>query len=114
MNLTRLSALEVAAAIKAGETTSEAVTRALLERIEEREPAVDAWEYLNPDAALSAAKRLDENPSTGLIHGVPVGVKDIIDVKGIPTTHGSPIHSENHPCIDAPVSYTHLTLPTKA
>ena len=102
MNLTKLSALEIAAAIKAGKTTSVAVTRALLERIEEREPAVDAWEYLNPDAALSAAKKLDENPSAGLIHGVPVGVKDIIDVKGIPTTHGSPIHAENRPCIDAP------------
>ena len=102
MDLTKLSALEIATAIKAGETTSQAVTRALLERIEDREPDVDAWEYLDPDAAISAAKKLDDNPSDGLIHGVPVGVKDIIDTKGIPTTHGSPIHKENRPCVDAP------------
>ena len=102
MDLTKLSALEIATAIKAGETTSQAVTRALLERIEDREPDVDAWEYLDPDAAISAAKKLDDNPSDGLIHGVPVGVKDIIDTKGIPTTHGSPIHRENRPCVDAP------------
>ena len=51
MDLTKLSALEIATAIKAGETTSQAVIRALLERIEDREPDVDAWEYLNPDAA---------------------------------------------------------------
>ena len=102
MDLTKLSALEIATAIKAGETTSQAVTRALLERIEDREPDVDAWEYLDPDAAISAAKKIDDNPSDGLIHGVPVGVKDIIDTKGIPTTHGSPIHKENRPCVDAP------------
>ena len=64
MNLTRLSALEVAAAIKAGETTSEAVTRALLERIEEREPAVDAWEYLNPDAVPSRFICVDNFPKS--------------------------------------------------
>lgn len=102
MNLNELSAAEVAKAIKSGETTCEAVTRALLERIEEREPSVDAWEYLDPDAALASAKSLDNNPTDGLIHGVPVGVKDIIDTRDMPTTHGSPIHKDNRPCSDAP------------
>lgn len=102
MDLTKLSALEIAAAIEAGDTNCEAVTRALLNRIEAREPAVDAWEYLDADAALAAAKALDAGPSKGLIHGVPIGVKDIIDTKDMPTTHGSPIHKENRPCTDAP------------
>ena len=102
MDLTKLSAHEIAVAIKAGNTTSEAVTRALLDRIDEREPAVDAWEYLDPDAAIAAAKHLDANPTDGLIHGVPVGVKDIIDTRDMPTTHGSPIHKDNRPCTDAP------------
>ena len=79
MDLIKLSAVETAAAIEAGETTCEAVTRALLERIEEREGQVGAWEYLNPDAVLAGARELDAGPSKGLIHGVPVGVKDIID-----------------------------------
>lgn len=102
MDLTRLSATEVAAAIDGGETTCEAVTRALLDRIDEREPAVGAWQHLDPDAALAAAKALDAGPSKGPIHGVPVGVKDIIDTRDMPTTHGSPIHKDNRPCIDAP------------
>ena len=102
MDLTQLSATEVAAAIDAGDTSCEAVTRALLNRIEEREPAVDAWEYLDPDAALAAARKLDAGPPKGLIHGVPIGVKDIIDTHDMPTTHGSPIHKDNQPCVDAP------------
>ena len=93
MDLIKLSALETAAAIEAGETTCEAVTRDLLERIEEREGQVGAWEYLDPDAVLAVARELDAGPSKGLIHGVPVGVKDIIDTLEMPTTHGSPIHN---------------------
>ena len=102
MDLTKLSAIEIAAAIEAGDTTCETVTRALLDHIEAREPMVDAWEHLDPDAALATAKALDAGPSKGLIHGVPIGVKDIIDTKDMPTTHGSPIHKENRPCTDAP------------
>ena len=102
MDLTQLSATEIAAAIDAGDTSCEAVTRALLNRIEEREPTVDAWEYLDPDAALAAARKLDAGAPKGLIHGVPIGVKDIIDTHDMPTTHGSPIHKDNQPCVDAP------------
>ena len=102
MDLIKLSAVETAAAIEAGETTCEAMTRALLERIEAREEQVGAWEYLDPDAAIAAAKILDGGPSKGPIHGVPVGVKDIIDTRDMPTTHGSPIHKDNRPCTDAP------------
>ena len=55
MDLTKLSATEIAIAIEAGDTNCEAVTSALLDRIEEREPMVEAWEYLDPDAVLAAA-----------------------------------------------------------
>jgi Asp-tRNA(Asn)/Glu-tRNA(Gln) amidotransferase A subunit family amidase len=102
MSLIKLSAIEVAAAIESGDTTCAAVTRALLDRIEEREPDVGAWEFIDPDAALAAAKVLDNIPSKGMIHGVPIGVKDIIDTRDMPTTHGSPIHKDNRPCSDAP------------
>lgn len=102
MDLTQLSATDIAAKIDAGETSCEAVTRALLDRIAEREPMVDAWEYLDPDTALSNARAIDATPSKGLIHGVPLGVKDIIDTKDMPTRHGTPIHVNNQPCADAP------------
>ena len=59
MDLVKLSAVETATAIEAGETTCEAITRALLERIDAREEQVGAWEYLDPDAAIAAAKILD-------------------------------------------------------
>ena len=87
MDLTKLSATEIATAIEAGDTNCEAVTSALLDRIEEREPMVEAWEYLDPDAVLAAARKLDGLPSKGLIHGVPIGVKAIIDTHDMPTTH---------------------------
>jgi Asp-tRNA(Asn)/Glu-tRNA(Gln) amidotransferase A subunit family amidase len=102
MDLTKLSATDIAAKIDAGETSCEAVTRALLDRIAEREPMVDAWEYLDPDKTLADARAIDAKPSKGLIHGVPLGVKDIIDTKDMPTRHGSPIHADNQPCTDAP------------
>ena len=63
MDLTKLSATEIAIAIEAGDTNCEAVTSALLDRIEEREPMVEAWEYLDPDAVLAAARKLDGLPS---------------------------------------------------
>ena len=100
--LWQLSASEIAVKIDAGETTCEAVTAACLERIEEREPQVDAWIYLNKSLALENARLIDRAGRGGLIHGVPLGVKDIIDTFDMPTGHGSRIHSENRPDYDAP------------
>ncbi|MED5574045.1 MAG: amidase family protein, partial [Pseudomonadota bacterium] len=100
--LWQLPASEIAQKIEAGETTCEAVTAACLERIDERESQVDAWIYLNKEQALADARAIDRGPSGGLIRGVPLGVKDIIDTKDMPTGHGSPIHTENRPDYDAP------------
>ena len=97
----QLPASEIAQKIEAGETTCEAVTAACLERIDERESKVDAWIYLNKEKALADARAIDRGPSGGLIRGVPLGVKDIIDTKDMPTGHGSPIHTENRPDYDA-------------
>ncbi len=49
-----------------------------LEHIAKREDDVAAWQYLDPDYALSEARRADELDPTGPFHGVPFGVKDII------------------------------------
>jgi len=73
--LWRLSASQIAQKIAAGELTCEAVTAACLERIEDREPEVDAWIYLDKGKALPDARAIDAGPSHGMIHGVPVGVK---------------------------------------
>src|SRR5690606_27567969 len=86
-----LSAGEMAARIRGGELGSEELVRACLERIAAREPEVEAWEWLEPEAALAVARARDGQPAAGPLHGVPVGIKDIIDTADMPTACGSPI-----------------------
>jgi Asp-tRNA(Asn)/Glu-tRNA(Gln) amidotransferase A subunit family amidase len=99
--LNELSATEIVRCIQAGETTAEAVTRACLDRIAAREPEIHAWAYLDPDQALEQARALDQGPNRGPLHGVPIGVKDIIDTIDMPTEMGSPIYAGNRPTSDA-------------
>ena len=95
------TAVEIAAAVREGRTTCEAVTRACLERIAEREPAVGAWAFLDPDLAITQARALDKSGATGPLIGVPFGVKDIIDTADMPTEFGSPIYAGHRPQRDA-------------
>jgi Asp-tRNA(Asn)/Glu-tRNA(Gln) amidotransferase A subunit family amidase len=101
MKLHELSALDIVRAIGARETTCEAVTRACLERIAEREAAVGAWAFLDPDLAIAQARALDRSGATGPLIGVPFGVKDIIDTCDMPTAYGSPIYAGHRPTRDA-------------
>jgi Asp-tRNA(Asn)/Glu-tRNA(Gln) amidotransferase A subunit family amidase len=95
------TALEIAAAIRGGQTTCEAVTRACLDRIAEREPKVLAWEFLDPQLAIDQARAHDQRGTSGALLGVPFGVKDIIDTFDMPTAYGSPIYSSHRPRRDA-------------
>ena len=99
--INRLSASEMARRIAQGELTSEAVVSACLARIRERDPVVQAWAYLDPDFALREARARDREPSRGPLHGVPVGVKDVIDTADMPTQMGSPIYRGHRPRADA-------------
>src|SRR5215207_6023587 len=89
----RLSAAQAAARIARGELTSEALVAACLERIAEREPRVRAWAHLDPEAALAEARERDAQAPRGPLHGIPVGIKDIIDTAHLPTECGTPIHA---------------------
>ncbi|MBM3596568.1 MAG: amidase [Alphaproteobacteria bacterium] len=62
-----------------------------LRRIDEVEGRVHAWVRVDRDGALAAARQRNANPSGGLLHGIPVGIKDIIATKDLPTECGSPI-----------------------
>ncbi|KAF4495297.1 amidase [Fusarium agapanthi] len=75
----------------------------LLERIKQRDDDVKAWAYLDPKAVLEQARALDRVPKyqRGPLHGLPVGIKDIILTKDMPTQHGSTIYKNDHPVIDA-------------
>ena len=95
------TATEGLRAIEAGKLTAEAWVASCLERIQERERTVQAWEYLDRDGALARARELDKSGRGGLARGVPFGVKDIIDTADMPTAYGSPIHRGHQPGRDA-------------
>ena len=96
-----LTASALAAAIASGATTAEAAVRACLDRIALRDPAVRAWSFVDPAAALRQARELDKGPPGGRLHGVPIGVKDVIDTADMPTQHNSPLFAGHRPSLDA-------------
>ncbi|WP_063726965.1 amidase [Streptomyces sp. RTd22] len=106
---TALSAL-VAQVAEGGLSAGEAVGGAL-ECLDAAEPDIRAWVRVDRDGALDAARRLDTAPSGGqaggqaggLLRGVPFGVKDIIDVRGLPTECGSPLRQGRVAASDAPL-----------
>jgi Asp-tRNA(Asn)/Glu-tRNA(Gln) amidotransferase A subunit family amidase len=100
-DLDKLSAAEAARRIAAGTLKSEALVAACLERISAREPDVRAWAWLDPDLALRQARELDRQPPRGPAHGIPFGIKDIIDTADMPTEYGSPIYHGHRPRADA-------------
>jgi Asp-tRNA(Asn)/Glu-tRNA(Gln) amidotransferase A subunit family amidase len=99
--LNELSAAEAARRLAAREITAQQLARACLDRIEAREATVGAWAHLDPDAVLAQARQLDAGPIRGPLHGVPLGVKDLIDTIDLPTGYGSPIYAGHRPQADA-------------
>ena len=97
----QLSAVQAAREIAAGRLTSEALVRSCLGRIAEREAGVQAWAFLDPELALAQARACDRGPRRGVLHGVPVGVKDVIDTADMPTAYNSPIYAGHRPRADA-------------
>ncbi|KAH8909663.1 amidase [Coniochaeta sp. PMI_546] len=99
----KLTATEVIAQIKSGSLTVEDYAKSLLSRIEQRDPVVKAWAYLDPELVLQRARELDQVPldQRGPLHGVAVGVKDVIYTKDMPTQHNSPIYASDAPALDA-------------
>ena len=97
--LHRISASDAARMIAEGSITSEALVYSCLERIDLREPDVQAWAYLNADLALAQARACDQIAPVGPLHGIPIGVKDIIETGDMPTEYGSAIYP-NHRSVD--------------
>ncbi len=96
-----LSAHQAAREIAAGQLRAEALMTACLERIAAREPDIGAWQYLDPEAALEAARRCDASAPSGPLHGIPIAVKDLIDTADMPTGYGSAIYAHHRPEADA-------------
>jgi amidase len=83
--------------------TSVSLVEACLSRIAARNGEIAAWVHVAADAALAQARALDREPARSVLHGMPVGIKDIIDTADMPTEHNSPIYRGNRPRADAAV-----------
>ena len=104
MDLTKLNAVDALNMMKRGELTSEKYVTAFLDRIKVREPLVGAWNYLNHAQAIQQAKLADKrwkDKNPGKLNGLPIGIKDIIDTKDMPTENGSSICKNRMPTEDA-------------
>lgn len=99
--LHQLPAWQAATLLARREIKARDLVRACLDHIAEREPSVVAFTHLDSDAALAHAHRLDASPVRGLLHGLPLGVKDVFDTHDMPTSYGSPIYAGYQPLADA-------------
>ena len=103
--LTELTATEARARMVKGDVTAEAYVTACLDAIAAREKDIEAWVVYDRDRALAQARALDQERvagrACGALHGLPVGIKDIIDTADMPTENGSPIFKGHQPSRDA-------------
>lgn len=103
--LNELTATQAASGLAAGDFSAEQLMRDCLGRVTEREGDVRAWAYIDPDHALQQARAADTHRANGgdlgPLHGLPVGIKDIIDTADMPTENGSPIYQGRQPSLDA-------------
>ena len=91
-----MPAYEMAEKIKTQELTSLEITETIIERIEKINPILNAYCTTAFDLAREMAKKADEiakkGEKLGLLNGIPTSIKDLMDTKGILTTHGSKLY----------------------
>lgn len=89
------------AALESGEATALSVTEQCLARIDAREGAVGAWAHLDPALARAQAAARDRSATRGSLHGVPVGIKDVLLTADMPTQYNCDLYSGHFPKVDA-------------
>lgn len=106
-DLVRQPATVLASAIAAGDVSAREVAQAHLERIEQVDPAVHAFLHVDTDAALASADAVDAKRAAGAtlgsLAGVPLALKDVLAMRGVPTTCGSRILEGWRPPYDSTV-----------
>lgn len=92
MTLTRQSASAILADLSAGRLSAEDLMRATLDRVAAVNGTVNAIVAMpDADALMAAARAADAAPRRGPLHGLPIAVKDLVNVAGLPATQGSPL-----------------------
>ena len=104
-DLAFMSATTMAGAIRARKLSPVEVTQTILDRIERLNPRLNAYLTVDADGAMRAARAAEQavvdGAELGPLHGVPVSVKDLVCVQGLPTTFGSLLYRDNVPDHDA-------------
>ena len=107
VDVTSLTAAQALAAIREGRLSAEELVSGCLARIRADEPRVLAWAFIDETRALEQARNVDrvrrEGHAMGPLHGLPVGIKDIIDTADMPTEDGTVLHAGRRPEYDAAV-----------
>lgn len=96
-----LDATTLVAMTGAGRLMVEDVARSIIDRVAERDAMVGAWAHFDPAQILAEARRLDALPLKGPLHGVPVGIKDVINTRDMPTAHNTARYQGSRPGVDA-------------
>ena len=100
-----LTATEAVQAIASGCLSSVDLVKSCLAQIADTDASIKAWAYLDPESALAQAAECDRIRKAGLgtgpLHGLPVGLKDVIDTRDMPTQRGTDIFKDRQPDKDA-------------
>lgn len=100
-----LPTVELRDRLASGALRAREVAQAAMDRVRAREPEVQAWVWLDEGHVLAEAERLDALRASGRpvgpLHGLPVGLKDIIDTRGIATANGCTLDEGRVPTEDA-------------
>lgn len=100
-----LTATEAVQAIASGRLSSVDLVKSCLAQIADTDASIKAWAHLDPESALAQAAECDRIRKAGLgtgpLHGLPVGLKDVIDTRDMPTQRGTDIFKDRQPDKDA-------------
>lgn len=103
--LSTLSARECVAAMSTGRLKSADLLEACLARIALREPDIRAWSHIDIQGARQQAREADLRHASGsplgVLHGLPIGIKDVFDTAGLPSEYGSSMYKGRIPATDA-------------
>ena len=98
---------EAAVELRAGRVSAAQLVDECLAQIEKLEPKVKAWVSVDAAGSRKLARELDAEAAAGRyrgpLHGIPLGIKDIVDMAGLPTLAGSPLRKGHVAAADAPI-----------